>query len=297
MLLDKKFPLSYNLGIIRKDLFIVAIVIFATNVLSWKFHNLIPDLNPSIPAFIGSAISILLSFKIGQSYDRWWEARKIWGSIVNDSRNLILLMNAHIKEGNNKEIKIIAYRHIAWLYSLGQTLRNQNPIDNVSDYLSKADFKDLVNYSIKPLGIMQQNFEHISRLRDTDQIDTYSYVKINDILANFITYQGMCERIKSTVFPAGYRKYLHWAIYVFIVILTITFHDYPLAFELVLIVAIASIFFLLERSSIQLQNPFQNSPSDTPIKTITRKIEINIKELLKENDIPNHIEPHEFYIM
>ena len=79
----------------------------------------------AIPTFLGTAISVILSFKLSQSYDRWWEARKIWGSIFNESRNLILQLQSFVTAGNEEEIKKITCCQIAWAFSLGQTLRSR----------------------------------------------------------------------------------------------------------------------------------------------------------------------------
>ncbi|WP_316809380.1 bestrophin family ion channel [Pedobacter agri] len=67
-----------------------------------------------IPAFLGTAISVILSFKLNQSYDRWWEARKIWGSIVGDSRTFVLQLQSFLYTGNDDAILTLCFRYIAW---------------------------------------------------------------------------------------------------------------------------------------------------------------------------------------
>lgn len=89
MLLNKKIPATYIFNKVKFEIVYVLIVSIAVLLLTDKYQKLIPEMPLTIPAFIGTAISILLSFKLNQSYDRWWEARKVWGSIVNDSRSLL----------------------------------------------------------------------------------------------------------------------------------------------------------------------------------------------------------------
>ncbi|HRP61146.1 MAG TPA: bestrophin family ion channel, partial [Vicingus sp.] len=86
MLLNKKVPFSYILNKVKYNIVYVFILSIIALYLTEKYHFLLPEIPLTIPVFIGTAISILLSFKLNQSYDRWWEARKVWGSIVNDSR-------------------------------------------------------------------------------------------------------------------------------------------------------------------------------------------------------------------
>ena len=90
MLLDQGIKFNYVLKKIKVDIIIVAAVGLLTHFLTSKTIHLLPEMPLGIPAFLGTAISVLLSFKMNQSYDRWWEARKVWGAIVNDSRSLVV---------------------------------------------------------------------------------------------------------------------------------------------------------------------------------------------------------------
>src|SRR5689334_16534513 len=83
MLLNKKIPLSYTFGRIKNEIFFTSAIWLAAYFLAHEYGSANPEIPVSVPAFIGTSISIILSFKLNQSYDRWWEARKIWGSIVN----------------------------------------------------------------------------------------------------------------------------------------------------------------------------------------------------------------------
>jgi putative membrane protein len=295
MLLNKRIPAAYVFNKVKRELLYVTIIGLITISLTHLFKNSIPDMPIAIPAFIGTAISVILSFKLSQSYDRWWEARKVWGSIVNDSRTFVLQLQSFIEPGNEKEIKIIAYRHIAWLHCLGQSLRGLDPMKNLDQYLSKEDLVALQKHNNKPLGILQQNTLHLAMLKDQDQIDVFSLIQINNSLTAFSNQMGMCERIKSTIFPVTYRMFLHWIIYLFTITLSISLRGISGYYELPLLLTISTAFFLLERSATHLQDPFSNLPTDTAMTTITRNIEINIKQLLNEKDVPKPIESDTFY--
>lgn len=297
MLLNKNISPKYLFNKVKWQLLYVTIIGFITFYLTHTFQHTIPDMPIAIPAFIGTAISVLLSFKLSQSYDRWWEARKIWGAIVNDSRTLVLQLQAFVKDGNEEQIKQIAYRHIAWLYSLGQSLRAQNPTENIKHYLSENDFNALQKYNNKPLAILQQNSLHIAELKQKGLIADFPFIQINNTLVNFSNHMGMCERIKSTIFPVTYRKLLHWIIYLFTITLSTSLNDVAWYYEIPLLLLLSSGFFLLEKSATHMQDPFNNLPTDTPVTTIARNIEINIKQLLGESEVPKPIEPQDFYSM
>src|SRR6185295_4105919 len=114
MLLEKSIPFSYTVKKVKYDIVTIVVIGLVTHFIKQNFTDVFPEMPIAIPAFIGTAISVILSFKLNQSYDRWWEARKIWGSIVNDSRTLVLQLQSFLPKGSEAAIKRISFRHIAW---------------------------------------------------------------------------------------------------------------------------------------------------------------------------------------
>jgi len=297
MLLNKRIPIRYIFGKVRTELFYVLIIGLVVYYLTLRFRAFLPDMPINIPAFLGTAISVVLSFKLNQSYDRWWEARKIWGSIVNDSRTLILQLQSFVAKGNQQDIKTIGFRHIAWCYSLSQALRGQDATMNLEKHLSQQDLEAISKHKNKHLAILQLNTLHIADLADQGKINIFGQVQINNTLVSFSNAMGMAERIKSTIFPATYKYFLHLTIYLFVITLSISLRDIEGYFEIPLLLVISAAFFLLEKTATHMENPFSNLPTDTAMTTISTTIEINIKQLLNEGDIPEQIPDHSFYIM
>jgi len=297
MLLDRKIPVQFILNKIKFEIIYVLVIATIVYYFTQRFRTLIPEMPLSIPAFLGTAISVILSFKLSQSYDRWWEARKIWGSIVNDSRTFVLQLQSFVKKGNEQTIKEIAFRQIAWCYSLGQSLRGLNAIENLEKYISPDELTSISKHNNKPLALLQLNALQIAELKEKEQLDIFSQIQINNTLVNFSNSMGMAERIKNTVFPSTYRLFLHLFIYIFVITLCIALRDIESQFEIPLLLVISSAFFLLEKSATHLQDPFSNKPTDTPVTTIANTIEINIKYLLNEKDIPVLSQPHKFYLL
>src|SRR4028119_660185 len=120
MILENKTSAAYIFNKVKYDLLIVFLVGAITNVLTIKFNHLLPEMPLAIPALLGTAISLLLSFKLNQSYDRWWEARKIFGGVVNESRTLVREVTTFCARESG--IDRIARRQVAWCYALGQSL-------------------------------------------------------------------------------------------------------------------------------------------------------------------------------
>ncbi len=281
---------------IKYDLIIILSVSLSALFITEKYQELLPNMPLTIPAFIGTAISILLSFKLSQSYDRWWEARKAWGAIVNDSRSLVIQLQSLTSKGNDEKIKKIAFRQIAWCYSLGQSLRGLNPTDNLDGFISDEDLKEIKKHNNKPLALLQLNASDIKQLKETNQLDIFSQLQLDNTLIRLCDAQGKSERIKTTVFPVTYRLFLHAIIYLFVVTLAVALRVDGF-FEIPLLVAISSAFFLLEKSATHMQDPFENKPTDTAMTSIAKTIEINIKQLLNEIELTIQEKQDKFYLL
>lgn len=298
MLVDKRVPLRYLFNLIKYEMLIVFILGIVIHFLTEKFYTYVPEMPLTIATFLGTAISVLLSFKMSQSYDRWWEARKIWGAIVNDSRSFVLQLQAFLK-GNDadKHVKEMAYRQIAWCYSLGQSLRGLPPLESCDVFLPEDELTSLKEFKNKPLGMLQLNVLQISKLRTEGNLTDFENIQLNNTSVKFSDSMGAAERINSTVFPTTYRMFLHFTIYLFVIILSIGLKGVILAYEIPLLLLIALVFFILEKTAYYLQDPFRNRPSDISVTAIARTIEINIRQLLHEKDVPDPITKDEFYIM
>jgi putative membrane protein len=297
MLLSTKIPFSYIFSKVKKDLAFLVVIGLVVHYVSAIYHNYIPVMPGTIPGFLGTAISVLLSFKMSQAYDRWWEARKVWGAIVNDSRSFVLQLQSFVRDSTHPVIKTLAYRQIAWCYSLGQSLRGLNPLAGLEAFVPAHELQHLATHSNKPLGIMQLNALDLRKLHQTDELDTFKHVQLDATLVRLVDAMGKAERINGTVFPTTYRLFLHFSIYLFVITLSISLREIAVIFELPLLVIISSVFFLLEKTAYHLQDPFRNRPSDTSVTAIARNIEINIKQLLHEKEVPQPLAPNGFYLL
>jgi ion channel-forming bestrophin family protein len=295
MLLTKGPSIFYIIKKTKVEFFYTLVIALIVSIITFKFDFIIPNMPINVPAFLGTAISVLLSFKLSQSYDRWWEARKIWGTIVNESRTFMQQMQSFITQGNDDVIRQLALRHIAWCFCLGQSLRGLDPLENLAKYISEDDIKKISTHNNKPLALLQLNSLQIAELKNNGKMDIFSQIHINTTLINFTTAMGMAERIKSTVFPVTYRVFLHLMIYLFVITLSISLGVVSPLYEIPLLLIISSGFFVLEKTASLLQDPFENKPTDTAMTTIATNIEINIKQLLNEAEIPKPLKPFSFY--
>ncbi len=295
MILEKKIPLTYWFNTIKWDILIVTVFSSVLYFSSEYLTNL--NIPISVGVFLGTAIALLLSFKLSQSYDRWWEARKIWGSIVNDSRTLVMQLKEFTKKENKKLTDRMAYRQIAWCYSLSQNLRNENASENINEFISQQELNSIKNQNNTPLALLANQSQDLSILHNEELVNDFQQIQIDNTLVKLCASMGRAERIKNTTFPKTYRLTLRLFIFIFLITLSVALTEMPSLAEIPFLVFISIPFFLLEKIAFNIQDPFENKPMDIPMTSISMTIEINIKELLEDKNIPKPIASDNFYIL
>lgn len=320
MLLEKRVPFLYLFGQIKYDLLFVLIMAVCTYSLKRVFGDQVPKIPVSLPAFLGTAISLLLSFKLSQSYDRWWEARKIWGSIVNDSRTLVLQILSFTRSSERShntsnqatsgegalqsQLRIISYRQIGWAYSLSRSLRRQDPLafdrpgNPTGNFISDKDRASVSQQQNKPFALLFLQSQDIASLCQQDYINSYQQVQLDLTITRLVASMGKAERIKSTVFPVTYRQILRGFIYIFLLIMSMALLELNSIWELPLDLIISLPFFMIEKTARYMQDPFENKPTDTAMTTIAATIETNIKQLWNDEQLPvNQDLQDKYYIL
>ncbi len=191
----------------------------------------------------------------------------------------------------------MAYRQIAICYAIGDHLRGLDSLQTVKGFLSESEFNPIQKQRHIPLALLQKHIEDIFNLHISNQINDYQQIQLDNTLVRLNGSLGKCERIKNTVFPTTYRLYLHFFIYLFIAFLSISLAETKGAWQIILTVLISIPFLILEKASNNLQDPFENRPTDTPVTTISKNIELNIKQLIDDSNLPDLDGDQNFYIL
>ena len=304
MILEKRIPYSYIFNEIKWDILFVTVFAIAINIADIylkRFDELKLSVPISLAALLGTAISLVLSFKLAQSYDRWWEARKIWGAIVNDSRSLVIQLKNFTKKSKNQIIeplaRRVAYRQIAWCYSLSKSLRKLDPVEDIYRLIDEKEIDKIKSHFNVPLALVDLSEADLKELYDKKKLTDFQRIQVDDTFVRLVASMGKAERIKNTVFPKTYRVYLQCFIYVFLTALGIALTGLHSLIEIPIMIFVSLPFFLLEKTAWHMQDPFENRPTDTAMLAISRAIEINIKQTLEDEvDVEPYAE-EKFYIM
>jgi ion channel-forming bestrophin family protein len=279
-------------------LFIIAVLAVLLNQYFGLNHIKIDTLPATV---LGTALSILTSFRVNSAYDRWWEARRLWGAIVNDSRTMARQITTFLsyKDEDKAENRTIhdsyvhqmVYRQIAFVYALKNHLRKQDIIPEITPFLPAEDLVHLKTQQNIPNALLQKQAEILQDLQEKGFLDSFRHVQMETKQSTLCDSMGGCERIKNTVFPRQYSVYSS---------LFIRIYSYCLPFVLVnnsgwfcvpATLVIGFIFYAMDTIASGIENPFENSFNDTPMSAICRTIEINLKQQLGETELPAHIQP------
>ena len=249
-----------------------------------------------------TAISFFIAFFTAQAYDRWWEARKIWGAFVNDSRSFGRMVLTLFPDSDDQSAVAVIKdrlirRHIAYLYAVKEHLRQESAHEYLN-YVSDEDGSKVSGASNVGNALLELQGKDIDAAERAGYIEVIRMARLNDMLTHFSTSQGMAERIKTTVFPAYYATMIRVSIWVFIVVLPMALSQ-EIGYRAIIYASVLGmIFYLIFQAGQSLLNPFEGLPSDTPMSNIIRTIEINLREQLGDTDIPAPVEPLDgWYLM
>ncbi|MEZ7514160.1 bestrophin family protein [Flavobacterium frigidarium] len=296
MLLNKRISIFHFLNTIKFDVLFLGS--YATLVGYMDQYGFLAKI--SIPIAItgvfGTAVALLLGFRTNQAYERWWEARIIWGAIVNDSRTLIrqtISFYDRLDEQYVYNVQEMANRQIVWCYALGESLRNLPFSPNVAGYIK---FEDISDQNV-PNAILLKHSQALTDARNEKTVNEFQQIQLDSTIARLCDSMGKCERIKNTVFPKAHSLLIHLIIYVFATMLPFGLDDKNVAVEIAITFFIPIIFVAIEKTSILMQDPFENQPMDTPVTDLATTIEINLKQMINSEEVPKREKSNEYYIL
>lgn len=332
MFIGKRFPFWGTVNWSKKYIFIFLIIdiipILLFIFLDWSWLAI-----PWQPiALIGIAVSFYLGFKNNSSYDRLWEARKIWGGIVNASRTFTIMSRDFITNEFAKEklsekeldtiIKSVVYRHVAWLKALTYQLRLPKPwehsgameeslrkesgihhevnqFEKIKPYISSDEYKYLMTKGNKASHLLSLQSKELLKLKLDGQIDDFRHMELEKMLGELYSLQGKSERIKNFPFPRQYATVNFIFVWIFLVLLPFGMlnifkdvdHLYTIWLALPFTMLVSWVFILMEMIGEYSENPFEGLYNDVPISSMARSIEIDIRQMLDETELPNPIDP------
>lgn len=269
----------------------------------WIFRLTSPGPVPLLYAKIGyvlSAISIFIAFRVNQAYGRWWEARQLWGKIINESRSWGRLVVTHFGSSDSLS-RTLVMRQIAYAHNLRIALRHGTGPEGRT--MMKAQLErlvpeqddSLVDRSVNlPTQLLLLQAADIEEALEGSQEKRQVWTRLTNVLNGISDAQGGCERIKKTVFPAGitqFTKFMVWALAPLMTFAVLGHTSEYDVIELPVVVVVTAIFVIIEQLARDLQTPFDDAPDDTPMTAICATIETDLKQMLDDQSLPEEPVP------
>lgn len=285
---------------------------------------------------IGVAVAFYIGFKNNQSYDRNWEARKVWGGIVNVSRSwanqvLTFVSASHSdkafspEEVEARQRKLI-YRHLAWIHTLRFQLRRKTPFGfepkgSARRFMQKTDVAAMKELLVPLLPeheltvacsrvnsatqILRLQSDDLRKVIDNDRlVEEFRFIAMMDLISEMYSLQGKCERIKNTPFPRQYAYFSSVFTWIFVVLLPFGIVGEFAAQGSLMVwltvpfaVVVSWIFYTMETVGDSSEDPFENFINDVPMTALCRSIEIDLRQMMSETDVPTPLKPENDILM
>ncbi len=251
-------------------------------------------MDTTVFSLLGVILSILLVFRTNSAYDRWWEARKQWGALVNNCRNLAIYVDSMWPE-DNQDVRRFAAKHISnFCIALVDHLRDGTKLDKLI-YLHERELAAYAEKQHVPNFIAQRIYQRIADGHRRGEINEGDYINIKAQHQSLLDILGACERIKKTPIPFSYTVYLRLFISVYGILLPFALMH---AFGMAVIPVSMLIFFALlgvELLGEEIEDPFGLDCNDLPTGDIAHTIKLNVFEILEDRitDAPREKELYE----
>lgn len=276
-------------------------------------------------ALMGTAVAFIVGFKNNASYNRLWEARQIYGSIINDSRSFGVKVRDFCGGKDSAETNLVFRRHFAWLTFLRYQLResrNWEALDEkryaeymskvyeiperkvpmeplIEAYLSESEWSYLKPKKNRATQILAMQSETINILHSEGKITDFQQMQLQRSIEGFYDQQGKCERIKNFPYPRNFSSITSYLLHLFVILLPFgllkefnhlgdgTFlENWTVYFVIPFATIVAWAFVTLDAVGESSINPFEGNANDVPISQISRMIEIDMRDMLDETDLP-----------
>lgn len=306
----------------RRDIYLVLLLavipVLLYEMLDWKWLAI-----PWVPiALVGTAAAFIVGFRNNATYDRLWEGRQIWGGIINSSRAWGLLVKSFVT-GKQEQQQLI-YRHLAWLAALRFQLREPRTWENMGKsynlehqrkfftvperegkltdelpkYLSPEEQAFVLGKRNRATHIISLQSEQLRTLSENGTLELFRYLELGKMLVDLYDQQGKCERLKNFPYPRQFATLNLFFIRLFIFMVPFgmlqefgKLGDHFVWLGVPFSALVSWVFLSMEKIGESTENPFEGGANDVPITALSRTIEIDLREMLDEQDIPPALQP------
>ena len=280
-------------------------------------------------AVLGTAVAFIVGFKNNASYGRLWEARQIYGAIINDSRSFGYTLRDALKTKDTEKVTEMFLRHYAWLTALRYQLREPRKWENMDSaqskeyskfydipermtpieeelkkYLSPEELHYVLSKKNRATQLTALQSNALAEAYQKGEINDFQWTQLNQGLIKFTDDQGKAERIKNFPYPRNFSSITSYLLIIFVALVPFALlkefnalgdgnfmEGRTIWLNIPFAAILTWVFHTLDTVGESSVNPFEGSANDVPISQISRTIEIDMRDMLDENELPAPISP------
>lgn len=238
--------------------------------------------------FLGTAVAFLIGFRNNSAYGRWWEAHRVWSKLKYDSRSFALLLQSLIDDGRDNSAlqERMIHRQIAFAWRLNHFLRKLPAGAEERALLGEEEHVSVESRHNPPLAILDLQNRDLRTLYRRGALDSICMARMSELIAAFNDVLSSSERLKKTPFPMQYTWFMNYTLTVFLFVLPLSLAGHLGYWSVPFSLIIGYAFVMLEYVGRYIENPFENEVNDVPLDYISRTIEIDLREMRGESDLP-----------
>jgi putative membrane protein len=232
-----------------------------------------------VHSILGFILSLLLVFRTNTAYERWWEGRKLWGSLVNNTRNLAIKMNVLLPPADQRNREFFVNAIPDFAVALKEHLRDGVKLEE----LHEADLREtLTNCAHAPTLMVQEMYRRTKQLYTENQISGEEFLMFDKELKSFMDIMGACERIRNTPIPFSYNIFLKKFIFFYIITLPFAFIGFFGYWAVPVSIFVFYVLVSLEVIAEEIENPFGQDANDLPTDRLASMIRSNVQEIFAQ---------------
>jgi len=249
-----------------------------------RFHESDFHTTISMHSLLGIVLGLFLVFRTNSSYDRWWEGRKLWGSMVNNTRNLSHKLNAFLDKDDDDNRTWFAKMIPNFVFSVKEHLRRGalfSELEPVDDTFI-ANLKDVKHV---PNRLSSMMYVRINNLYKTNKISGDQLFLVDKELKEFSDILGACERIRNTPIPYNYSMYIKQFIFIYLITLPMAFVTTSGYITIPIVMLVTFVLLSVELIAEEIEDPFGRDINDLPTDELSEKIKVNVNEILFQKNL------------
>ncbi len=240
-----------------------------------------------IHSLLGFVISLLLVFRTNTAYERWWEGRKLWGAMVNNTRNLAIKLNAYIPTSDTETRERFRILITNYVFAVKEHLRKGVNVNDLEE-IKILPFEKLEKSKHIPNQIASVIFNELNQLSEKQIINDQKMVVLNAEFSSLTDITGGCERIKNTPIPYSYSMFLKKFIFIYVITMPFGFVTDFRYWTIPVVIFVFYVLASLELIAEEIEDPFGKDANDLPTDDIAGRIKNNLKEIFISPQSTDH---------